>query len=543
MRGTFPRQVGALDLISEIRRGHLALPEFQRDFEWQDSQVEALLTTLLKGWPAGSLLFLEATSSMFFKPRRFAGGPAVSSSAVKTIVLDGQQRLTSLFHALSSDDREGYGSGITYAYLLDVTAKPRFGVDEVEESVTTFSTTQWKRLDQIAGHKMMGNRLVVPFFRLDSVTGFWDWREQVVRDLRSEFPRVGDNLRTVYDELFSNLHSYQFPAVFVDSEVRPEAVARIFERVNRNSEPLSTFDLLVAKTFTSGWNMRERWEDACLVHPRLEEFYGKDGTVVVQTLSLANPQRPSIRKGDVLDLDPEYIRDGWVQAVSANEHTLRRLSKVCGCLHPSFLPFDSLVPLYGGLGILDGANQISDTLLRRHFFLAAFGLRFSVAANTRVVEDFLNLNSVRPMGSFVDRMAQSWPVSASVLREATGRSHSAIGRGVAALMAWLSGLDEDLDNPVTLNIWERRQGRDWHLRAASTVVLPSDQARALRRADLLGEPIPDETRKLLQMQLVSEEWFEISSRFTDAQVESMISSRASKIADFLRENFGAIVED
>src|SRR5687768_2418808 len=90
-----------VELLDGIDAGQVALPNFQRDFDWTDSDVRALLATVLNGWPMGSLLLIEGNAATrdFYDPRAFEYAPPLAKTP-ETIVLDGQQRLTSLYTAL-----------------------------------------------------------------------------------------------------------------------------------------------------------------------------------------------------------------------------------------------------------------------------------------------------------------------------------------------------------------------------------------------------------------------------------------------------------
>src|SRR4051794_32675523 len=86
-------------LLSGISEGSVVLPEFQRDYVWSNRDARALVATILQGWPAGSLLLMEGTPEAF-GVRPFEGQTSASASP-ELVVLDGQQRLTALFQALT----------------------------------------------------------------------------------------------------------------------------------------------------------------------------------------------------------------------------------------------------------------------------------------------------------------------------------------------------------------------------------------------------------------------------------------------------------
>src|SRR5438128_639577 len=81
-------------LMEKAQRGILGLPEFQRNFVWQPSQVKKLITSLLNGYPIGGLLFMEDENKYKFRPME---GAPEEAEGVHILVLDGQQRLTSCY--------------------------------------------------------------------------------------------------------------------------------------------------------------------------------------------------------------------------------------------------------------------------------------------------------------------------------------------------------------------------------------------------------------------------------------------------------------
>ncbi|MCZ0710779.1 MULTISPECIES: hypothetical protein [Microbacterium] len=101
------------------------------------------------------------------------------------------------------------------------------------------------------------------------------------------------NLTDIYVDSLSGLDRYEIPAVVIDDEVHPEAVARIFERVNRLGRPLATFDLMVAKSFAENLNLRDEWD---LVQEREEQLvdYLPDGGLSILNV-IALQVRNSVR--------------------------------------------------------------------------------------------------------------------------------------------------------------------------------------------------------------------------------------------------------
>src|SRR5215213_5949874 len=93
---TNPRELK--ELLRQIHAREAALPDFQRDFVWDPSATQELIVSVASNYPAGSLLRIRNTHSLF-ACREFQGAPALDGSKPTYLVLDGQQRLTSLYQA------------------------------------------------------------------------------------------------------------------------------------------------------------------------------------------------------------------------------------------------------------------------------------------------------------------------------------------------------------------------------------------------------------------------------------------------------------
>src|SRR3712207_1732228 len=88
-------------LLAMLDRRKLALPEFQRSFVWRPPDIDLLLTSLVQDYPAGSLLLLRAEPNMELAARAVEGIDGDGQIDPDYLVLDGQQRLTSLSLALN----------------------------------------------------------------------------------------------------------------------------------------------------------------------------------------------------------------------------------------------------------------------------------------------------------------------------------------------------------------------------------------------------------------------------------------------------------
>ncbi|MCL6643638.1 MAG: DUF262 domain-containing protein, partial [Dehalococcoidia bacterium] len=111
-------------LLEEAEKGHLQLPDFQRPWVWDIDHIRSLLATISLGQPAGALMLLQTGGPhLAFKPRPIEGADKATASPHR-LVLDGQQRLTSLYQTLMRDQpiatRDSRGKPLTGWIYIDM---------------------------------------------------------------------------------------------------------------------------------------------------------------------------------------------------------------------------------------------------------------------------------------------------------------------------------------------------------------------------------------------------------------------------------------
>lgn len=112
-------QKSVIDLIEMVDNSRLALPQFQRPSVWGKAQWIPFLHTILLRRPTGTLLLLEVKGDLPFSPRKLETAPDIDPSKVEWLLLDGQQRTTTLYQAVSTS----FGSaGRHKKILIDVRA-------------------------------------------------------------------------------------------------------------------------------------------------------------------------------------------------------------------------------------------------------------------------------------------------------------------------------------------------------------------------------------------------------------------------------------
>lgn len=376
-------------LLSSVHERELALPDFQRDFVWDARATEELIESIARSFPAGSLLFMPWREDTF-TPRAVQGAPDLNGMTPQRLILDGQQRLTSLYQAF-------YGQG-DYRYFVDL--NPLLDEDDIEEAVFYRHVNRsgpYRTIDRQA------ERLVLPLGVLfGSAGGFHLWRDEVL-DRRSETGeeriRLREALRQVHKRYIQPIEDYRFPVVSLDQSTGLEAVCSIFETLNRTGIRLSVFDLLAARFYAHGLDLRRMWERTTRDQAIIEEFW-IDKYYVLQSIALR--RRGSVKRGDVLRLTVDDVREEWGTVTRGYRSALEMLRDECGVKTGKWLPYGYLLVPMAAIwaeaievaGPTAGANR---ERLKRWFWCSGFSQTYDRAANTQAAKDFNELR--RWMGS------------------------------------------------------------------------------------------------------------------------------------------------
>jgi hypothetical protein len=485
-------------LLGRIAEGSIAVPDFQREFVWSDVQVKSLLGTALNGWPAGSLLLMRS-GKQIFQLRPLEGAPPIGK--VDYLVLDGQQRLTALYHALLNTGPSVYAIDLSDLQGND---SAYFDQSNLEERITSFKREDWDRNYQSLTRQR--SRLLLPIHALQSAASFFEWRDAVTGSADALFDidfEYRELLTKLYRDYLSAIHRYSLPAVVLESGFDVAAIARIFEKVNRTGTLLNAFDLMVARVYEPGWNLREPWEASRLEDPLLDYFLGSDGMPVLQAIALRTQR--DVGQRAVLDLPPSLVHHEWDNSISGVRKAIDFCFSEFGVRSGEWMPYGVMLVALSALAAEDDFLVRNAQLVRSWFWSRGFGQAFDAAANTRIVADYGRLVTAA-RERLVD-IASTYPVREDALLGATRRGQRAVWAMFMCALAKNQAVDPatmvrvDDDVPGVVNLSKRpREGRmivsllerdyheldDLHLRVLGLVQLSRSSSKILRSTGLTG---------------------------------------------------------
>ena len=451
MKHSYPTSEPLKFLLELIRNREMALPDFQRDFVWDPFATEELIESIISNFPAGSLLRIKNGNQLLFQPRAVEGAPILSKDGRPSyLVLDGQQRLTSLYQAL-----HGVGDHRYYVHLGELES----GKD-LEDCVFYLRTNdgdkEYGTLPQQAAN------LVFPLGNLFSNGGFAGWVTRVLKERCKDMNQMLDlqtRLSKLYEQWIRPIEEYEFPMVTLNEETSGPAVCTIFETLNRTGVKLSVFDLLTARFWPQELNLRRLWEEARSENPIVED-YEIDPYYVLQIVGLlepgvdrdGHPRAPSIKRSAILEMHVGQPRKGWSAAVDGLAAILTILRDECGVLVPGLIPYTTiLIPMaavWASQATVKGADAGANRIkLLRWFWCAVFGQQYENAPNSQAEKDFMELKSWMSGGHEPDSV-QSLNIESLKLRSIRPKQR-AVYRGTMSLILQNGALDFHKRGPIT----------------------------------------------------------------------------------------------
>jgi len=407
------------ELLRDVRYGKVQLPDFQREWKWDDDRIRSLLATITRGYPIGVVMTLETGGDgTRFKPKPIAGVTATHQlHAPEQLLLDGQQRLTSLYQALMSgqvvDTLDSRGKRLRRWYYIDI-GQALGDESDREDSILGIPEDRVMRED-------FGRAVKADYSTRDGECSAGVFPLQLAFDSDGTLDWAwaftgGDETRrstwkAFKTKVLDNITSYLIPVIKLTKSTPKEAVCMVFEKVNTGGVPLNVFELLTAtyagdpdyyRDHGADFRLKDYWSDVqakLARYPVLRELESTDFLQAVTLLATrarslrgdgrGSPRGVSCKRESILALPladfltwaPQVTKAlEWMAAFLAQEHIFAARD----------VPYRSqIVPLAAIRAAAGEASSLhgQDAKLRRWFWCGVLGELYSGTTETRFARD------------------------------------------------------------------------------------------------------------------------------------------------------------
>lgn len=352
--------VAIQQLVDRIDREELKLPEIQRGYVWKPQQVAALIESLYRRYPSGSMLLWRPIEDVLERPKSIVSSGA-GPMAQGQYLLDGQQRLTSLHRVFKSHP---------HANVVFNVETERFQI----QSAATAKDPHWVRVAEVLdADKLSVLRKAI----CESVPALDE------DDVEERLGRLrGISKYEYYLEILTDLAYNE--------------VADIFVRVNSKGRALKTVDLTLAV-------LSARWPG---VVGKIDEETSKwaaagwpkiDAGFIVRALAATATDAGSLRL--LPTTRTEDLETGWSKVKHGLGFLVHLLNENAGIKTSNLIPsINALVPLVVLLGRYGSSTEFTEADAIIYWLLAVFITgRYSSAADTKIAQDSLAARSEEPV--------------------------------------------------------------------------------------------------------------------------------------------------
>ena len=359
------------DLINEIQKGIIKIPKFQRDFVWTIDKTAKLLDSILKGYPIGTFILWQTDERINdIKNVGNLNIPDTPDGVKVQYVLDGQQRITSLFAAYLGAHIQKVGEKKITDYG-NIVVNLDADINDNDEQVITEEPT--------------GDN----YISLSDVLNFMDR----MTDIKDRFSDTDFKKIHSYSRAFD---TYDFSTVILRKEDIDSAI-EVFTRINTGGQTLTLFEIMSAKTYDEQqqFDMQVKWE-SFIKELKEIKYEGVSSSVVLSLLALLLSRTKECKRKTILALDKQNIIDSWDSGISALKDSVDYFRTTYRIPVSQLLPYDSLlVPFaYFFYQNKDKPNADQRKYLEEFFWRVSLSSRYSSSTESKLAQDIKRIDLI-----------------------------------------------------------------------------------------------------------------------------------------------------
>lgn len=251
------------DILADIVKGKIQLPDFQRGWVWDDDHIRSLLVSVARSFPVGAVMLLETGGEARFQLRPVEGvSLAPGQPEAELLILDGQQRLTTMTQVLALksavNTRTDKGKHIQRHYYWHIPTALE-GPHRLEDAIVAVEVDRKHRTnfgrDVDLDLSTTEHECAQLYFPCDKTLKSDVWESALIKVSVDKFQTYMKFRETVLDAF----RNYQLPVIQLHKSTSKEAVCLVFEKVNTGGVPLNVFELMTATYAADGHNLRDDW--------------------------------------------------------------------------------------------------------------------------------------------------------------------------------------------------------------------------------------------------------------------------------------------
>ena len=315
------------EILKNVHNGKIQLPDFQRGWVWDDNRIKGILASVAKSFPIGAIMLLETgNESVKFKTKTIEGVKLDNEIKPDLLILDGQQRITSLYQAIITNEivttKNEKNYEIKRWYYIDMDKAMDENYD-LEEAIISLNENKQIREDfgrriilDLSEKKFEYENKMYPVYMIDEYSA---WRREF--NEYWEYDREKSKFWDKFEaSVVNSFTQYMLPVIIMKKENPKEAVCQVFEKVNTGGVSLTVFELLTATFASDDFDLKQDWQE---IKDKLKGFKllaNVSNTDLIQAITLLATYNNRLNK------EKENIASDELPVVSCKRKDMLNLS-------------------------------------------------------------------------------------------------------------------------------------------------------------------------------------------------------------------------
>jgi len=377
----------------------IVLPRFQRNFVWDRDDISDLLISILQGHFIGSFLILEVDKeNVPFDYRPLEGISVSADRRPEKMILDGQQRLTSLHYVFAAPDIPLKSTKYPYRFFMDLNNIASGDWENAFRSERTINCA-----DMLDRSRQFETRII-------PMTEFEKWEEWlneyerwlVEKDQNYYLNTYFKEQRPLWSSAANQVRNFLVPTLTIpkiapNNQNELAEICAIFEKINSMGVKLSVYDLLTARLYKDKIDLHRLWSEAIDEYHLLDQHSeGKSddfGVFILRTIALFRGM--DMKSKTLINLSPHNFENDWRKAAKYIEKALERMTLVgqdgFGAFNRKWIPYITMVsPLAGMLAAIDDRkfDHKAYKIMRRWYWSSVFRERYASSVESNIYRDY-----------------------------------------------------------------------------------------------------------------------------------------------------------
>jgi hypothetical protein len=393
-----PQRIKINQIISFSSKARWVLPHFQRYFDWKKNDVRDFWESIFNDYYVGSFLVWETDRNPELGIQPILG-VSRNEDELKpdSIILDGQQRITSLHYAINAPKFPLRGSKVPLYFYVNF---HQFFNENNKDGIIEIHTGKISREDSF-------KQMLFPLYELKKYNNWVDDFEDFLLTQTDNQTQVRKIRRIIDKKLRHMWEGFEIPYIALPESMELFQVTDIFENINTKGKLLSVFDLLIARLYKYNIELKKMWDATLKDFLNISRYYKaipKTPIYILQAMSLLYEKTSSAKRADILDIysriyenSERDFEEDWDDVAEYMDKAIEKLENMrdgFGVKDEKELPFAPMIPVLTALlKVIDEQENKVECFdkLKKWYWSAIFTTAYSSAADSQMTQDFREL--------------------------------------------------------------------------------------------------------------------------------------------------------